>query len=305
MSAAVVPAGRAITFSAPCIKRYQTDDFCTGGEPRFVAVSLNGDRCILQCDHCRTRMLKALYQVNSPEQFELLADRLVAKGCRGMLLTGGCDRDGTIPLVRYAEAARAAHERLGLRYAVHTKFVTEAFAEACKLTGADLLMTDLVGENESLHSVYHLRGYSVDDVRRSLDIAESRGLRLAPHIMIGIARGQVVGEYAALDMLKGRDVATLALVVLTPLLGTPLADAKIDLAAVMEVLSAAREMYPRMRVTLGCAKTGGRMQRAIEEHALRIGLDAIAYPSEGIVDQARSMGYDVRLSEACCAFIDL
>ena len=220
---------RTITFAAPRIKRYETDDFKPSGEPRFVAVSLNGDTCHLQCDHCRTRMLKALYHVRTPSEFAAMADRVAAQGCRGMLLTGGCGRDGTIPLPRFVEAARDARERHGLRYAVHTKMVTADFAGAAAAIGTDLLMTDLVGENESLREVYHLPNHTVDDVRASLDHAEARGLRLAPHIMIGIARGRVVGERVALEMLRGRNVAALALVVLTPLLNTPMAGVQVDL----------------------------------------------------------------------------
>lgn len=296
---------KTITFAAPRIKKYETDDFRPSGAPHFVAVALNGEKCSLQCDHCRTRMLKALHQVSTPEEFLGLAERLVARGCKGMLLTGGCDRNGMIPLIPFAQAARQAREQFGLRYAVHTKLVSEEFADAAVLAGADLLMTDLVGEEESLHSVYHLRSYGLNDIRTSLDRAESRGLRLAPHIMIGIARGKVVGERVALEMLRGRKVATLALVVLSPLLSTPMADVKIDLEGVLDFLSLARETFPDIRISLGCAKTGGKMQRALEEHALKIGLDAIAYPSEGMVEKAKSMGYEVRLSESCCAFVGL
>jgi lipoyl synthase len=295
-------APRPITFSAPRIKRYETDEFQPSGEPRFVAVSLNGEKCHLQCDHCRTRMLKALYHVDSGAQFEQLAARLADRGCRGMLLTGGCDADGTIPLIRYRGTARQVRLRHGFRYAVHTKLVTGEFAAACAAIGAELLMTDLVGENDSLHRVYHLRNHTIDDVRASLDRAEAHGLRLAPHIMIGIAGGRVVGERVALGMLRGRSVSTLALVVLTPLMHTPLASTTIDIPAVLEFLTEARETYPDMRITLGCAKTGGRTQRQLEEHAVRIGIDAIAYPSDGIVAFARGIGRPVILNEGCCAF---
>ena len=295
---------KSVTFAAPRIKKYETDDFRPSHEPRFVAVSLNGEACHLQCDHCRTRMLKALYKVESPEGFRVLASRLAARGCRGMLLTGGCGADGTIPLPPYVDVAREARNEFRLRYAVHTKMVTEEFARAAAAVGTELLMTDLVGDDESLRTVYHLRSCGIEDVRKSLDLAEAHGLRLAPHIMIGIAWGKVVGERVALDMLRGRNVAALSLVVLTPLRLTPMAGVKIDLPAVLEFLSEARQAFPDIRMTLGCAKTGGKTQRVLEEHALKLGFDAIAYPSEGIVDLARAMGYEVRLSEACCSFGD-
>jgi uncharacterized radical SAM superfamily protein len=58
-------------------------------------------------------------------------------------------------------------------------------------------------------------------------------------------------------------------------------------------------------MTLGCAKLGGKAQRALEEHALELGFDAIAYPSEGMVDAARAQGLRVRLVEECCAFVGI
>ena len=66
----------------------------------------------------------------------------------------------------------------------------------------------------------------------------------------------------------------------------------------------ARRAFPDIPITLGCAKTGGEMQRRLEEHALALGFDAIAYPSEGIIALAREMGHEVRVSEQCCAFLD-
>ena len=292
---------KSITFSAPHIKRYGTDDFQPSGEPHFIAVSLMGDSCHLMCDHCRTRMLKALHHTSTPEGLLQLCENMHGRGCRAILLTGGCGRDGTIPLPPFVAAVREAGERWGYRFAAHTKLVTEDFARAAAEAGIDPLMIDVVGDEESLHSVYHLRQHGLEDVRKSLDLAEAHGLRLAPHIMIGLAYGQVVGERRAMEMLRGRPLAALALVVLTPLRQTPMADVKIDLPAVLEILKEAREIFPDTRLTLGCAKTGGKMQRQLEECALELGFDAIAYPSEGVVTQAREMGYEVKLSESCCA----
>jgi uncharacterized radical SAM superfamily protein len=295
---------KPVTFSAPCIKRFETDEFRPSGQPRFVAVSLNGMRCHLQCDHCKTRMLGALYQAGTPERFLEICDSVHARGCRGMLLTGGCDRDGTIPLPRFVDAVRLARQRFGFRYAVHTKLVTPQLAEAAAAIGADLLMNDVVGDDESIREVYHLRDKSTRDIEASLDQAAAAGLALAPHILIGIARGAIVGEYRALDMLRGRRIAVLCLVVLTPLRNTPLQGVAVDVAGALEVMSAARRAFPETRLTLGCVKTSGKSQRMLEEHALALEFDAIAYPSEGLVDHARALGHPVRFTEACCSFVE-
>ncbi len=293
---------KSITFYAPRIKRYETDEFCPSGEPRFAAVSLNGLHCELKCDHCKMRMLAALHRSESPDRFLALCESLHTKGCQGLLLTGGCDQDGVIPLAPFADAVAEAKRRWGFALASHSKLATEAFADAAVRAGIDLLMLDVVGDEDSLHDVYHLQGKTLSDVETSLDLAEERGLPLAPHIMMGLARGKVAGEYRALEMLRGRRLRTLCLVVLTPLLHTPMAEVKIDLDGVRKVMTRARELFPQTRITLGCAKTGGRMQWTLEEHALDLGFEGIAYPSEGIVGQAREMGYRVSFSETCCAF---
>ena len=60
---------KAITFSAPSIKRYETDEFQPSGDPRFIAVSLQGSACELMCDHCGGKMLTALHRASTPEGF--------------------------------------------------------------------------------------------------------------------------------------------------------------------------------------------------------------------------------------------
>lgn len=294
---------KIITFAAPRIKRYETDEFKPSGESRFVAISLNGPVCKLLCDHCKTRMLQALYHSDDPDKFAKLCDRLGERGCEGMLITGGCDSDGTIPLPRFASAVRVAKEKYGLKIATHTKLIHERFADACVEAKVDLVMCDLVGDSKPLREIYHLDGFGTQDVEKSIQIAVARNLRLAPHIMIGIDRGNVGSEFKALDMLDGVDFEVLALVVLTPLRNTPMAKCEVDVKGVLSVMEKAREKFPGRKITLGCAKMWGENQRMFEEKALEIGLDAIAYPSEGIVTRARNLGYDVRFIETCCAFL--
>ena len=146
-----------------------------------------------------------------------------------------------------------------------------------------------------------MKSNTLEDVANSIDLVLNRGLKLTPHIMIGIAWGQIRGEVRALEMLRGKRFYSLALVVLTPLRKTPMADCRIDEGGVLRVMETAREMFPDSRITLGCAKTWGKMQWEFEKKALELGFDGIAYPSEGLVGLAEEMGYQVHFSETCCA----
>ena len=65
-----------------------------------------------------------------------------------------------------------------------------------------------------------------------------------------------------------------------------------DLPAVLEFLSEARQAFPDIRMTLGCAKTGGKTQRVLEEHALKLGFDAIAFKDRMTLECAQSIRDD-------------
>ena len=293
---------KEITFSAPYIKRFETDEFKQSTEPRFIAVSLKGHKCNLLCDHCKTRMLTALYKAENTDKFIGLCEKMHKKGCEGMLITGGCDPDGTIPLIGFVDTISEMKNKYGFKYAVHTKLANEEFVKAVRRANIDLLMIDLVGDLEAMHEVYHLKDYDLSHIEKSIIYAAKYEVPLAPHIMIGINHGKVEGEYRAIEMLKDKPFDTLVLVVLTPLMKTPMEGTKIDQDGVLRFLEHARKVFPDRRITLGCAKTWGKMQRAFEEKALELEYNAIAYPSEGIVTMAKEMGYNIKYTEECCAF---
>jgi uncharacterized radical SAM superfamily protein len=295
---------KTITFSAPYIKRYETGEFRQSSEPKFIAVSLKGNKCSLLCDHCKTKMLSALYKAEDFDKFAGLCEKMAEKGCKGMLITGGCDPDGTIPLMGFVDTISEMKNKYGFKFAAHTKLANEEFVRAVSRAQIDLLMIDLVGDLFALHEVYHLREYDLSHVENSIIYAAKYNVPLAPHIMIGINHGNVEGEYTAIKMLMDKPFETLVLVVLTPLRNTPMARTIINQQRVLKFMEYARKVFPDKRITLGCAKTWGEMQRIFEEKALELEYNAIAYPSEGIVDMARKMGYEINFSEECCAFFD-
>ncbi|NOZ19632.1 MAG: radical SAM protein, partial [Planctomycetes bacterium] len=202
---------REVLFSAPAIKHFDTDEFKNSGRPVFVPVSVTGERCELGCTHCRGRLLKGMVQAPTPEELWSLMQRLKNEGCQGLLLTGGCDEDGLVPITPFCETLARVKDELDMTTAVHVRLVDEAQAEAIEGSRADVAMIDVIGSDDVLHSVYRLPNKSMADIERSLDLLEAHGVPLAPHIVLG-HEPSLVNDRAALDMLSGREMKCLVFV---------------------------------------------------------------------------------------------
>ena len=295
--------GDAMHFFLPSLKHYETDEVATPGEPRFVPVSVTGTSCGLMCDHCQARILESMCPAATPGEFLALGERLAQRGVTGILLTGGSDARGVVPLRPYCDAIHELRERHGLTIIVHTGLVDSDDAAALATAGVDAAMLDVIGADETIGDVYHLDA-GVDDFEAALKCLTDAGVPTAPHVVVGIHRGRILGERRALEMISRHPVASLVLVVLSPLPGTPMEGAPVPSAVdLADIFVEARTMFQDTPVLLGCARPEGREKRAIDTAALRAGFNGIAFPAEGIVGEARGMGLRPVFSNDCCALV--
>jgi hypothetical protein len=73
-------------------------------------------------------------------------------------------------------------------------------------------------------------------------------------------------------------------------------------AEVGAIFRLAKKLMGSRPVLLGCARPWGPSKEALDRLALDSGLDAIAYPAEGIGREARRRGLKAEFQETCCAF---
>ncbi len=94
---------KTITFYAPSIKRYETTELAQENHYNFIPVSITGTQCALDCDHCKGQLLKHMKSASNPESlFQICAD-LAKKNAKGVLVSGGCDSAGKVPLTDFYE----------------------------------------------------------------------------------------------------------------------------------------------------------------------------------------------------------
>lgn len=292
--------GRCLDCYIPSFKRYQAGDFDNRHSVKFVGVSLTGTLCEVQCEHCKAKILESMLPADTPERLLELAEQLKTRGAEGLLVSGGSLSDCTVPFEPFLPALAEMRERLGLAIAVHTSITSPALARGLAEAGVASAMVDLVGDDETAREVLHLPSAGV--LWEALDNLLAVGLRVNPHIVMGLAWGKFRGEYKALEQLGSREVNTLVIVGLRPLKGTPMEHAPTpSLEELVEFLSAARQEKLARPLILGCARPPGRLEYALERAALDVGAVGVAYPAEETLNYARQLGLEPRAIEACCA----
>jgi uncharacterized radical SAM superfamily protein len=288
-------------FYAPGLKRWQTPEWTPQNPRRFLPVSVTGSACALSCDHCKTKVLDGMISVRAGQDLFTLASRLHAQGSEGLLVSGGSTRTGEVPLLPHLRHIPRIRSELGMKVIVHSGVVSPRLAVGLAEAGVDAVMLDIIGADETIRDVYHLN-LTVADMERSLRVLSGQGLRIIPHIVLGLHYGTFLGEHRALEMLTRYPVSTLILVVLTPLTGTPMAHIPpppVDQVAAF--FGTARLAAPHTPVNLGCARPLGRAKTELDQAAIDLGLNGIAYPADGAIGYAASRGLTPRLFEYCCS----
>ena len=288
-------------FYAPGLKRWQTSEWVPENPRRFIPVSVTGSACALSCDHCQAKVLDAMVSVRAGQDLFTLAARLKQQGSEGLLVSGGSNRSGEVPLLAHLRHIPRIREELGMKVIVHSGLVSPELAAGLALSGVDAVMLDVIGADETLRDVYHL-DLSVIDVDRSLRLLSAHGLRIIPHIVLGLHNGRFLGEHRALEMVVSHPITTLILVALVPLVGTPMSHvAPPPVAEITGFFATARLAAPSTTINLGCARPLGAVKRELDEAAIDLGLNGIAFPADGTIEYARARGLTPRLFEWCCS----
>jgi uncharacterized radical SAM superfamily protein len=290
-----------IYFSAPGAKHYQNQYF-QNHKNTFVNLSVTGSSCACRCEHCAGRLLQSMVATPTPEEMKQVIDRLLEHDCRGILVSGGANSQGEVPLLPFAEVLAYAHEK-ELKVLVHSGLIKRETAAALREAGVDQVLMDIIGDRETIRQVYHL-DQEPEQYLQSMLHCRNEGLKIAPHVIIGLHFGQIKGEFNALQMIQQAEPETVLLPVLTPTCETPMADISPPLLdEVAEVLAIARVFHPNTPISLGCARPPGIYKRQLEIKAVDCGINGIAYPDENTVAYAQSRELTVLFNEECCSLI--
>ncbi|MFQ6073774.1 MAG: radical SAM protein, partial [Candidatus Bathyarchaeia archaeon] len=289
-----------IFFYVPGMVHFDAPFYRATDPNRFPGVSITGESCFLNCEHCRGRILRTMVSATTPQRLFKVCAKIKNMGGKGCLISGGAMKDGSVPLIDFIPTIRRIKQDLKLDLVVHTGIVYPELAEALASTNIDAALVDIVGSNETIKKIYHT-DLTVHAFERSLTLLERNGIPVVPHIVVGIHYGKLKGERRALQIVSRHHPAALIVVGFMPLSQTPMEHvtppSPMDVA---RVILAARFMLPKTPLILGCARPGEYKSDA-DVLAIKAGVSGIAYPSEEGYNFARKAELEVRFSTECCA----
>lgn len=285
--------GKKITFFLPGMF---TMDGVTG---KYPAVSVTGANCSLQCNHCRGKLLAAMIPAETPDELVKVCIDLEKKGNHGVLLSGGCDKEGRLPWQRFISAIEKIKRKTNLFISLHSGIIDAATAITLRIAGVDQVLIDLVGSDETLERIYHLHD-GVSKIKSSLEALQSAELSIIPHIVCGLDNGRIIGEKIAVEMVSRLSIKQLVFVSLMGIPETPLY--KISGPSpeqVVGLIAFARIMMPEVVISLGCARQRGNV--SMEIMAIDAGVNRMALPSEAAIRHAEKSGLAITYRRTCCS----
>ena len=291
-----------IRFHTPSFKKFHTEELCSSAINKWPAVSITGSACKLQCDHCKANILKPMIEASNPVMLRQVVEEIIANGAVGMLLTGGSNHRNEVEYTPFLATISEIKQRYpDFTIAVHTALVDVEQARALEQAGIDVAMLDIIGAQDTITQVYHLKR-TVNDFEQSLQALSQTSMRVVPHIVIGLHYGHLLGEWQALEMIARHRVDALVLVVVMPHHSAASKTFAIPPAEVIgQFFLDARSLLASTEILLGCARPPGTSKQLIDAYAVMAGLNGIAHPSEGCISLAKSLGRSQQVLSSCCS----
>lgn len=272
-----------------------------GVRGKYQAVSITERSCSLGCEHCKGVLLKSMPEVNSPESLLNFALQAHRRGDTGILLTGGCDENGFLPWENFTDTIFEIKKKTNLKVSVHPGQIDQKTASDLKAAGVDQALVDVIGLDKTALEVYHLKD-GVNSIIRTMDALSHAGIEIAPHIIMGLHFGEILGEYRALEIIKRYPVKKYVVVVLNPLKQTPMENVVPPTPEeVGNFLVKARLEMPQTLASLGCARPRGKYRLAVDMIAVKVGVNSIALAADKAVELALDMGLEVKYESSCCS----
>ena len=229
------------------------------------------------------------------------------RGGEGVLISGGSDSKGHVPLNRFGEAIRIVKNELGLQVVVHTGLVSEETARILAEANIDAAMLDIIGNEQVSEAVYHIND-GPKKMERSLQLLQEYEIPTVPHVLVGLDYGRLNGELEALEIISSLNPAAVVIIALSPIRKTPMEHVgPPSPESIGKIITTARLGMEKIPVLLGCARPIGNHKIESDRYAIRSGANGIAYISQEGVNLARDMGLRPIFRDICCslAFLTL
>ncbi len=331
----LVITSKEVVFAVPGSKVY-ISKYYSNRVNSFINISLTGKKCGLMCSHCKARLLSDMVDINSTD-FLSTADFVLQGGLKpeenrvmeiisrhqssgiasaagvkkssvnGILISGGFDNRGCLPLdERIFPEIKEVKNKYGreIKVFMHLGFTDSQTAESLYEIGIDGVLVNIFSDRHSIEEIYNLKGCSPDMFYKNSRLLKKAGLRVSPHLIIGLGDSSLSGEYRSVGEIAESGVDSCVFVIAKNLSKHNRSDiSEIKPLDVVKLFEYAKSRMPDIPLILGCARPHGQEFEKMEIEFLKLGVNAIAFPSERTLDYAKENNYSFHFEEQCCAFL--
>ncbi len=254
----------------------------------FPSVSITGSRCMLDCKHCNGKYLQSMVDAHAPEKLLDFASRLHERGGEGMLISGGFDRTGKLPLDDFINAIADIKEKTDFFINIHPGMASPQVLDGLKEAGIDSLSIDIFTE-ETAREIYGL-DYSLNDYIKNYARGVEAGLRVVPHFTLGLP-GDHEKAFASLPDKPARTI-------INGLVGTRGPKTDNVKKSMVEFSRFISENGKGTEIVAGCMRP--RLDPEYEIAMVKNGTLGMVNPAS-VTRKWVEENYDVRVLERCCS----
>ncbi|MFN3268565.1 MAG: radical SAM protein [Zestosphaera sp.] len=264
---------------------------------KFVSVSITGTQCSLMCNYCRGYYLRGMEQAITPKQLYDLAKHLHTEGAKGMLISGGFNKEGYLPIEPYIQVIKEIKNSFDMIISVHAGLVSRSLAMKLREAKVDVVDYELVTDDYVIKNVMHLPSKSSEDFIRTYEELRAFGPpHIIPHILIGANNGNIVKEFEAVEVSVDGSPEIIVFLIIKPTKEVSPYPARIPSnQEVVKVINYARQRF-RGEIALGC------MRPTITKHTLDNELcesgiiDRIVNPLKNTINK-----FKLGVIQSCCS----
>ncbi|TXT64408.1 MAG: Biotin synthase [Promethearchaeota archaeon] len=271
---------------------------------RFPAISITGEDCQLHCEHCNEKYLKGMHSIRTPDNLESYLLMHHKNGGVGVLISGGCLSDGSVPILNFLDSIKKIKEATDLIINTHPGLLNEETARKLADANVDIISFDITLDPEIIRNIYHL-DKTKEDYKEAIKLLNKYEVNIIPHICIGLHYGALNKELDALKYIKtsGMVPSLIVFIALIPpsnkrnIFQTPLPN---DIA---KIIGITRLLFPNTELSLGCMRPRRIAREEIEIKSYKAGINRIVLPSKKSLKKIQELNpkIDFEYYSACCA----
>ncbi|MFX1315076.1 MAG: radical SAM protein [Promethearchaeota archaeon] len=269
---------------------------------KFPAISITGSECALNCEHCDGKYLDGMKHILKNKDLENYLLDLYNNGGTGALISGGCEPDGSVPLLKFINIIKKIKNDTSLIINAHTGLLSEETAEKLAEAKVDIISFDINMDEEVIRDIYHL-DRDREDYKVAINILQKYDLNIVPHICIGLYYGKLHKELESIKVLKEINPKLIVIIVLIPPIISKNFFERPKPSDIAKVIATIRFLFPNSEISLGCMRPRKEIKEDIEKYALQAGITRIEIPSRNTLKWFKKVNPEIKFKfiSACCA----